>query len=78
MMHWDMGPTPPPPQDSRHVAYPSLPLLLTSGGHHWRSVQTCSLVHLPPPPSPPLLTSSDGHPWQAGGKHPTGMHSCRI
>ena len=49
-------PTPPPipcPRDT-------LPLLLTSGGHHWRPVlQTCSLEALPPPP--PVLTYSGGH-----------------
>ena len=38
----DMGPT---------------PLLLTSGGHHWRPVQTCSLKDLPPP----VRTPSGGH-----------------
>ena len=27
------------------------PLLLTSDGHHWRPVQTCSLEDLPPPTS---------------------------
>ena len=35
------------------------PLLLASGGHHWRPVQTCSLEDLPPP-SPPL-TSGGGY-----------------
>ena len=28
------------------------PLLLTSGGHHWRPVHTCSLKELPCPPPP--------------------------
>ena len=54
------------------------PLLLTSGGHHWRPVQTCSLEDLPLPQ--PVLKSSGGHrnmySWQMGGTHPIGMLSC--
>ena len=45
------------------------PLLVKSGGHHWRPVQTCSLE------DPPVLTSG-GHStygWQAAGMHSTGM-----
>ena len=55
-MHWtypislDMGPG--------HLLHP--PLLLTSGGHHWRPVQTCSLEDLTPPPTQVLITSG-GH-----------------
>ena len=41
-------------------------LLLTSGGHQWRLVQTCSLEDLPPT----VLAT------QAGGMHPTGMLGC--
>ena len=40
---------PPSPSPSRHQ---------TSGGHHWRPVQTCLLEE--PHPQPPLLTSG-GH-----------------
>ena len=57
MTHWDMGTYPTP-----HISYPLLhtlslyptpfhipyPLLLTSGGYHWRTVQTCSLEDIPP------------------------------
>ena len=32
---------PPPPSGHNH------PLLVTSGSHHWRLVQTCSIVDLP-------------------------------
>ena len=50
----------------RHLPHP-LPLLLTSGGHHWRPVQMwytqLKLVHLMTPP--PVLTSSGGH-WAGG------------
>ena len=50
---------------------PLHPLIVTSGGHHWTLVQTCS--------PPPVLTSSGGHrntySWQVGGTHPTGMLS---
>ena len=63
----------------------SLPhLLVTSGGHHWRPVQTCSLdliVQAPPSP-PPLLLTFGGHQstysWQVDGMHPTGMLSCVV
>ena len=43
----DMGPTLPPPQ---HQTWDLCPLLLTSGGHHWKPVQTCSLEALAPSP----------------------------
>ena len=44
-----------PPPSPRHGTWISY-LLLTSGGHHWRPVQTCSLEYLPP-------TSTDTY-WQ--------------
>ena len=74
----DLGPTPPPSQPhSRHQTWgPPLPQLLTSAGHHWRPVQSCSLEDLPPL----ILTSSCCHRntyrWQAGCTHTTGMLSC--
>ena len=86
------GYLPPPPRDMEPGylpptcawdlgAYTPSPLLLTSGGHHWKPVQTWSLEDLPPP-LPPVLTSSGGHwnmySWQAGGTHPTGMLSCSL
>ena len=50
-------------------------MLLTSGGHHWRHVQSCSLEALPP-----ASTSNGGHrntyAWQEAGTHPTGISSC--
>ena len=59
--------------------------LLTSGGHHWRLVQTCLLEDLTPSPprKPPLaLTSSGGHRntyrWKAGGTHPTVGDYCAV
>ena len=52
---WDQPPTP-------------MPLLVISGGHHWRPVQICSLEDTPHPPPPAR--------WQAGGTHPTGMLPC--
>ena len=52
MMHWDL--TFP---DTRHGGT-YLPLL-TSGGHHWIPVQTCTLEDLSTPQ--PVLTSSCGH-----------------
>ena len=59
----DMGPT---------------PLLLTSGGHHWRPVQTCLLENI----AQLVLTPSDNHRnmycWQAVSTHPTGMPSCLL
>ena len=37
--HDVLGPTRPTPHTG--------PLLLTSGGHHWKPIQTCSLEELP-------------------------------
>ena len=57
------------------VGYP--PPLLTSGSHHWKPVQTCSVEDNL---SPPVLTPSGSRckvgKWQAGGIHPTGILSC--
>ena len=54
-----------------HVPCPGgphpIPLLLTSGGHHWKPVQTYSLEEIPHPLQ---------YGWQAGGTHPTRMFSC--
>ena len=55
---WEVG-TLPASRDSHMVGYlpppdirPGyLPLLLTSGGHHWRPVQTVHLRSYPPPPN---------------------------
>ena len=53
-----------PPLHTLDLGYP--PPLLTSGGHHWKPVQTCSLEKLKPP-------SSDSHQnmysWQVGSTH---------
>ena len=61
---WDLGYPPQPPATD-----------MTSGGHHWRPVQVCSLEDIPP-----LLTPSGSHQnmhgWQVGNRHPTGMPSC--
>ena len=37
------------------------PLLSTSGGHHWKLVQTCSLEDLTPLLPPAVVISSGGH-----------------
>ena len=62
---WDTG-IPDDPGPSR------VPMLLTSGSHHWKPIQPCSLDD----PIPPLLLTPSGHwstyGWQAGGTHPTG------
>ena len=39
----------PPDIKPDEPTLPPQPLLLTSGGHHWKPVQTCSLEDLPPP-----------------------------
>ena len=73
----DMGPGYPtlPCKNGTWIPYP---LLQTSGGHHWRRVQTYPFVDLPPPPM--VLTPSGNHQstysWQAGVTCPTGMLSC--
>ena len=50
---------------------------LTSGGHHWRLVQTCSIEN----PHTTVLTPSGGHrttySWEVGGTYPAGM-LCRY
>ena len=67
-----------PPLTLGQVGCPT-PLLMTSGGHHWRNVQICALDTLPPRPP---LTFSGGHRntygWQVAGTHPTGMLSCCV
>ena len=61
---------------------PSPPPLLTSGGHHWRPVQTCSLEGIPTPFPSMVLTPCGSHwnmyGWLADGTHPTGMLSSWI
>ena len=57
---------------SRHGTWgpPGLPLLVTSGGHHLRPVQTCSLDLTVQPPSKVVLTFGDHQStfdWQSGG-----------
>ena len=62
---------------------PTHKLILTSGSHYWKPVQTCSFEYLHP--APPVLTSSCGHrvpvaviqeDWQH--KNWTRLHSSRI
>ena len=36
------------PSSHLETRYGTYPTLLTSSGHHWRPVQTCSLEDLPP------------------------------
>ena len=43
------------------------PQLLTSGGQHWRPVQTCSLA--PPPPGATSGGQSPKHIWFASGRY---------
>ena len=52
----------------------TIPLLGTSGGHHWRPVQTWSLEALPAHCYRHLVVATYG--WQAGAMHPSGMRSC--
>ena len=57
------------------------PLLVTSGGHHWRPVQTFSLEDPPPLTPPPLVLTSGGDTEACTvGKRtvPTGMLSSII
>ena len=65
----------PPPDMGMPLALVLGPLLVTSGGHHWRPVQTCSFEDTPPP-----VLTSDGqqstYGWKLGGTHPTGILSC--
>ena len=53
-------------------------LLVRSGGHHWRPVQTCSLEETLPHPFPTVLKlgGQSMYSWQAGSTHPTEMLSC--
>ena len=67
----------PPPPDIRHGTHWPCPLLETSDSHHWRSVQTCSLLEDSPPiPLPLHQYWHITHGRQAGGTRPTGMFSC--
>ena len=79
----DPGSAPPPDiwfpshHPCRHRAL-GTPQLATSGGYHWRPVQTCSFgltVQIPH-----MVLTSGGHQsmygWQVGGMHPTGRLSC--
>ena len=88
MMYWSspyIGP-PDPGSPCRHGTphqlWPCFPLLVTSSGYHWRSVQTCSLDLIVQPPTLPSVLTSSGHrskySWQAGSIHPTGMLSCYL
>ena len=62
------SPIPQTPLQTSHMG-PN-PKLATSGGHHWRPVQTCSFED-----QPPLVLKSGGQSnrCQAGGMHPAGM-----
>ena len=64
--HCTPHPPSPQPWPPRHQTWDTL--LKTSGGHHWRPIQTCSFE------DPPLVLTSGGrslHSWQVGGTHPT-------
>ena len=78
---WCIGPhcTDPHSGHGTSLDWTSTPLLMTSGGHHWRPVQTCSLQE------PPLPTATGTDIWsllkyvrlvQAGRTHSTGMQTC--
>ena len=49
---------------------------MTSGGQHWRSVQTCSLEDPPPIGSEIWWLLKHVRLEQVGGTHSTGMLSC--
>ena len=51
-------------------------MLLTAGGHHWGSSQTCSVWDMPLPVLAPSGSRRNMYGWQADGMHPTGMLSC--
>ena len=72
---WCIGPHCKGPPDIRHGTPRTLAsLLVISGGHQWRPVQTCSFEE------PPQLILTSGaqslSDWQVGGTHPTGMLPC--
>ena len=70
MHHGIGGVTPGIPYPSLGYATP----LVTSGGNHWRNVETCSFEDLPLPPEQHLVVATYG--FQAGGMHSTAMLSC--
>ena len=51
---------------------------VTSGGHHWGPVQTCSLQNLPPTSTDIWWLLKHVRLAQVGGKHPSGMLSCKT
>ena len=71
-----MGPHSP---DMRHETSPSpghetwYPLLVTSGGDHWRPIQTCSLED--DPTTTDICWLLKYVQWQAVGTHSVGMLS---
>ena len=73
---WDLGYSP----KTWDLRYSSPPQLLTTGGHHWRPVQTCSLENIPPPVLIDLPSSGhwNTYDWQAGSTHSTGMLSYSV
>ena len=56
MKYWTSLYSPPPTSDNEPLSAPTIPLLVTSGGHYWRPVETCSLED---PPKPILTSGGD-------------------
>ena len=55
----------------------AIPLLVASGGHHWRPAKACSLQNPPPFGGADIWWLLKQVRWsQAGCTHPTGMLSC--
>ena len=68
-----------PLQDSRTLDITvQAPLLVTSGDHHWRPIQTCSLQDPSPTGTDIWWLLKHVLSVQVGGTHPTGMLSCLM
>ena len=78
---WNLGPSPPTsvlgPTPTPRTSDMGVTPLLTSGGQHWKPVQTCSLEDSPP------MSDIWWWPWKhvwfaSGGTHPTGIFSYSL
>ena len=74
LLYRNSQPLPPLPTWDLTIWNP--PLLVTSGSHHWRPVQTFSLQDPHPTGSDIWWLLKQVRSLQAGRTHPTGMLSC--